>query len=303
MESQSNSKHSSSHWLSDLSLTTSAVMWGINIPVVKNVTHTIDAFSFNAFRMIFAALALGMLAFFESRHQPTDWKKFPWRRALFFSLFSGLLYSATFMFGISKTTSANAAILMASMPMWTAILSMMFLKERLKGVTWFGLGVTFLGTAVVVASSGKLSLGWEYMLGNLIILVASIFWASATVISKPLMESIGPLQLAFFSSFITLPLHWLIAWPGLGEASKHVSEPNVLLSILYSGALSTGLAYATWNFGVKRLGGSHASVYQNVVTLVAVLVSWFVLKEQPIVTQWVGGALIIAGLFIMRRGR
>ena len=76
-----------------------------------------------------------------------------------------------------------------------------------------------------------------------------------------------------------------------------------MAAIIYSGIFSTGVAYATWHAGVRAVGGSHASVYQNVVTLVAVIGGWLVLKEQPMSAQIFGGLLTIVGLFLMRRGR
>ena len=293
----------SGRWLADVSLLISACMWGINIPVVKFATTNIEPLVFNAVRMVFSALALGLLAWAETRWRPTDWKQVRWRRVFAFSLCSGLLYSLLFMLGIKNTTAANAALLMASMPMWTALLSMIFLKERLPQITWIGLGVTFVGTAIVVGAKGQLSLSLGFLVGNLTILAASMTWATATVISRPLMEKIGPLQLAFISSAMTTPLHLLIAGRGIPEALDQFLTPTILLSVIYSGALSTGLAYATWNLGVQKLGGSHASVYQNVVTLVAVLGGWIVLAEPPLLAQFLGGGLTIAGLFIMRRGR
>ena len=134
----------SGRWLADVSLLISACMWGINIPVVKFATTNIEPLVFNAVRMVFSALALGLLAWAETRWRPTDWKQVRWRRVFAFSLCSGLLYSLLFMLGIKNTTAANAALLMASMPMWTALLSMIFLKERLPQITWIGLGVTFV---------------------------------------------------------------------------------------------------------------------------------------------------------------
>lgn len=141
------------------------------------------------------------------------------------------------------------------------------------------------------------------MMGNIIILGASLTWASATVVSRPLMETVGPLRLAFLSSVITTPIHWVIVLCSYDVQWGTLVDPRVAYPILYSGILSTGLAYATWNFGVQRLGGSHASVYQNVVTLVSVIGGWVALQEQMLVTQILGGLLMVVGLLTVRKGR
>lgn len=292
-----------SHWQADASLLTTAIIWGVNIPVVKFATLAVDAMVFNAIRMLFSVAALAALAWFESRHRPVNWKNVPWLRVITFSFVSGVVYQSLFMLGIKQTTAANTALLMASMPMWTALLSLTFIGERLAAITWIGLFVTFLGTATVVGAKGDLDLSREYLIGNLLILAASMAWAAVTVISRPLMRSISPLQLAFLSCAMSTPIQLLIVSPKIAENAQGLISLQVIACLLFSGGLSTGLAPATWNFGVQRLGGSHAAVYQNVVTLVAVLGGWWVLGEPQLSAQWIGGGLTIAGLFIMRSGR
>jgi drug/metabolite transporter (DMT)-like permease len=190
------------------------------------------------------------------------------------------------------------------MPMWTAIMSRLFLHERLPRVTWIGLLVTSIGTAIVTTQgSGEVSLASQFFLGNLLMLLAAMAWAAGTVMSRPILEVMSPLRLALISCLLTTPLHWIIAWPNFRAAIPQLMEPATMVAIIFSGAFSTGIAYATWHAGVRALGGSHAAVYQNVVTLVAVVGGWLVLKEQPLAAQIIGGLLTIAGLYLMRKGR
>jgi drug/metabolite transporter (DMT)-like permease len=181
---------------------------------------------------------------------------------------------------------------------------MFFLRERLPRVTWWGLFVTFVGTVIVTTQgSGEVSFASRYFLGNLYMLLASIAWATGTVMSRPILQTISPLRLAFISCVLTTPLHLALAAPQIPENLHRLFEPATLAAIIYSGVFSTGVAYATWHAGVRAVGGSHASVYQNVVTLVAVVGGWIVLQEPPLIAQIFGGLLTIAGLLLMRRGR
>ncbi len=294
----------SSHWQADACLLTTALIWGVNIPVVKFATQNVDALVFNAVRMVASVATLALLAWFETRRRPLDWKNIPWLRIVFLTLVSGVSYPLLFMLGIKQTTAANTALLMASMPMWTAIISLLFIREKLPAITWIGLLVTFIGTMIVVGAKDDLDLtDQKYLIGNLLVLGAAMTWAAGTVISRPLMSSVGPLQLAFFTAALSTPIQLLIASPKIAENASDLMLPLVIGSLLFSGVLSTGLAPATWNYGVKRLGGSHAAVYQNIVTLVAVLGGWWVLDEPRLTSQWIGGGLTIAGLIIMRQGR
>jgi drug/metabolite transporter (DMT)-like permease len=299
-------------WFADGILLLTAVLWGANILVFKSTIQGFDPWVFNAYRLILATLALGVLALLETLFwpvkndpaKPTIARPIPWLRVLLFCFLSGFFYLVIFVKGIELTTAGNTALILASMPMWTAILSFFVLSERLPRITWGGLLITLVGTVIVTTqSSGEVSLSSKYFVGNLCMLAASMAWACGTVVSRPILLTMSPLRLAFLSSLLTTPLHvWLVidqmpaAWPT-------AMQTNNLIAIIYSGVFSTGVAYATWHAGVRAVGGSHAAVYQNVVTLVAVVGGWVFLKEEPMVAQLFGGVLMIAGLLMMRRGR
>lgn len=297
---------SSIHWRSDLILLSTALMWGTNILVFKVTISDFSPWVFNALRLLFATITLGILAAGEAwlvapmkAHEPVRW----WRVSLF-AFLSGFAYLVLFVKGIELTTAGNTALILASMPMWTAILSFVFLRERLPRVTWFGLVVTLVGTAIVTTQgSGPVSFSSHYFVGNVCMLVAAMTWSTATVMSRPILRKITPLRLAFISALLTTPIHLWMVSPELPAALPQAMQPATLLAIIYSGVFSTGVAYVTWHVGVRAVGASHASVYQNVVTLVAVVGGWIVLKEQPLLAQVLGGVLMIAGLLLMRRGR
>lgn len=296
-----------SRWFADGVLIATAIMWGVNILVFKSSVGDFSPWVFNGLRLVFATLTLGLLAWGEAVFWPRPARMVNWPRVLAFSFLSGFFYLVTFVQGISMTTAGNTALILASMPMWTAILSYLFLHERLKRVTWMGLMVTFVGTLIVTTqSSGPVSFAKEYFLGNMFMLTAAIAWAAGTVTSKPILETISPLRLAFISALLTTPLHLVIAWFAVDDfasVAQRAASPRMLAAIIYSGVFSTGVAYATWHAGVRAVGGSHAAVYQNIVTLVAVIGGWVFLREQPMTAQILGGCLTIAGLLLMRRGR
>jgi len=307
------SRDPSSHWLADLSLLATTLLWGTNLLVIKWIVHDHDPFVFNAVRMLLSGLMLGICAAIEVRIRkraatPASpamsndaWIK-GWQFRSF-ALMSGLLYPLAFMSGMQQTTAGNTALLLSSMPMWTAVLSALFLHERLPRITKAGLAITTLGTAAIALESGSVSVSGEHLRGNLFILAAAVIWAAATVTSRPLLQQVSPLQLAFWSTFLTTPVHLLLNVSKLPGAVPRLLEWPTFAGLLFSGLLSTGLAYVTWHYGVRVVGASHASAFQNVVTLVGVVGGWALFGEQITPTQWLGGLAIVYGLLLMRKGR
>ncbi len=300
--------------LADISLLLVALIWGVNMAVMKVGITLIDLFAFNAVRLTLSAMTLGVCVLLEKRRRATEpstnsnphanrstAKK--WGVVIAFGLLSGGFYQILFAIGMDRTTAGDTALIMSSIPMWTAILAFIFLREHLEKI-WIGLTITFVGTLVVTLQSGGIDFSNENLIGNSIILIAALAWSTSVIISRPLMKSISPIQLAFYATLGTLPIHYLMAWITESEGFGHLNQPSILFCIGYSGIFSTGLAYAMWNYGVHKLGASHASVYQNLVPLVALAAAWISpLNEKITVVQIIGGFLIIFGLLVTHKLR
>ncbi len=286
--------------------------------VMKFAIGEIDAFVFNAFRLPLSAAVLGICVWIESRSETSGpaglsqsepanlpRARIGWTSIALFAVFSGGFYQILFILGMDRTTAGNTALIMSSMPMWTALLSFFLLKEKL-GKAWFGIIITFLGTLVVTIPKGGFSAESEFLLGNTLILISALAWSLGAIISRPMLQYVTPIRLAFYATFGTLPIHFFMVWYFSPSAMATIQELftwQVIACIFYSGIFSTGLAYAMWNLGVKQMGASHASVYQNLVPLIALLVAWYFLAETVSLAQLAGGAMIIFGLFVSRQLR
>lgn len=293
-----------------------ALIWGVNMAVMKLGMNEVDPFVFNAFRLSLSGLVLGVCACLEHRARPAQHPGYPadsrtqrerfirtWATIAGFGLLTGGLYQILFAVGMDYTTAGNTALIMSSMPMWIAMLSFLLLHEKLKSA-WIGLTLAFLGTLLVTFQKGNLSLSADYQTGNWVVLLAALAWALGSVISRPMLTFISPIRLAFYATVGTLPVHYLMPLLMDSQNIGQVWQPGVMACILYSGVFSTGLAYALWNYGVQQLGASHAAVFQNLVPLVALVAAYVSpLRETITPFQLVGGGMILFGLFVTRRLR
>ncbi|MBX3420981.1 MAG: DMT family transporter [Pirellulaceae bacterium] len=308
MQPSSLARPSAHHdWVADGLLLFTALLWGINIVVFKAAITGTNAYVFNALRLLFAVSTLVVMAAIEWQLYPAirvRMRTLPWLTIALYCLLNGVIYLLAYVQGISLTTAGNVALIFASLPMWTAGMSMLLFNERLPGIVWTGLLITAVGTGLIILNgAGQVSLSSQYLTGNLFVLIATLAWGSATILSRNLLRVLTPLQLAAFSSLATTPIHWCIAWQHLPDVLRTSHAPGYWAAMAYSGVFSTGIAYAAWNAGVRRAGASYASIYQNVVTLVAVLGGWWLLREQLLAVQIIGGVMTIAGLLLMRRAR
>lgn len=269
---------------------------------MKTGLEQLDVYVFNAIRLTISAAVLSLLALRERRRGILPGKVVTWRHVVTYSLMVSAVYQLLFLLGMDRTTAGNAALIIATVPMWTALLARVFIGERLGPLAWLGLAVALVGT-IIVALQKDVSAGKAFLLGNLIILASAILWAAGTVYSRPLLKHISPVQLSAAASVVALPIHVLVALVVRQENVGGLQSVGLWVIIIYSGVLSSGLAQPMWHFGVRHAGASHAAIIQNLIPLVAVAAAWMLRGVAPTQSQLLGGSLIICGLIVMRLAR
>lgn len=329
--------------IADINLLMAAFIWGGNVVAMKFAISVLNPFYFNAVRFVFSVLTLAIWIAISRRRGDRQKNELAMGRRnyvltiLLYALLFGVFYQVAFLIGIHKTSATNTALIMSSVPMWTAIIAIIFLGERLSLVSWAGLGTTFVGTMIVamdkpalaiasgmtdqaasavvsvaannaaqIISDSSDSFDSTMFWGNVIMLFCAIAWSVSTVVSRPLLKYITPVGLAFWAIGLSLPFHFLFAayqpTDDFALQKETLFRPSVIATTLYSGIFSTGIALAMWSAGVKVLGASHAAIYSNLIPLIALLLGWMCLNEVPTLLQIVGGLMIICGLLVMRRG-
>lgn len=287
----------------DASLLGVAVIWGVNIPFMKNGLDRIDDFVFNAIRLTISAAVLLLFAWYERRRRPAPPHRIPFGKLLIYSLLVSGAYQLFFLLGVSRTTSGNTALIIATVPIWTALLAFLFLGERLRLLATVGLVIALAGTIIVAWQKGDVTGGSEHLRGNLIVLASAITWAASTVYGRPLLKHASPLQLSATASLIALPVHLLFPIASYADSVSALRDVELWMIILYSGVLSSGLALPMWNLGLRHAGPAYASVIQNLVPLFAIAAAWFARGEPVTAPQILGGVLILGGLVTMRLTR
>lgn len=279
----------------DLALITVALIWGCNFPVMKFALAEMPLFAFNAIRITISAVLLGLLHLREreQRSLPAG----SGTKLLLLSVIGYFGYQMFFLTGLDRTSAGNSSLLIASAPIWAALTGRL-LGDQLQGRTWVGLLIAFAGCAFIAVSGQGFEFGSEAMLGNLLTIGAAMTWGSYTALNRSLAEAVSPISLAFYTTVITLPLHWLMGMPQL------LALPSISLSswsyMLYSGVLATGLAYAMWNVGIRKIGPTHTTIYVNLVPVIALFTSYLWLGEVVNTTQIIGGAVTLGGLWLVR---
>lgn len=276
-----------------------AIIWALNFSVVKVSLEEIDALSFNALRYVLAA---GLLAFTtKKRGYPLRVERQDVWPLIGIALVGNVLYQLFFIIGVDYTYSANAAVMLGTIPVWVAVLSHLFTEEKLTKYKTLGIGLAFVGILFIVTGSKQgISLASKTFLGDLIILGAAISWGVYTILAKKFLKKYPSTQFTGVMSIIGMVCLLLIGLPNLVSVEWAKVSLVGWMGVIYSGLLSIGLAYLIWNNSVSNIGAVRTAAYQNLVPVLGLVFGVVLLQEALTLQQYSGSAMVIAGIIFSR---
>jgi drug/metabolite transporter (DMT)-like permease len=224
------------------------------------------------------------------------------RWLLFLESFLGnFLFTICMLFGVSMTSAVSAGVIMASIPAVVAVLSWIFLRERIAPRVWAAVacsaaGIGLLGLAK--PSHGDAAGSAAHWLGNLLVFGAVICEAAYAVIGKKLTGSLGPKRI---TSIINLWGFALVTPFGLYAALSFdfgtVTPGTWLLLVFYSLAASVWTVWL-WMTGLKVVPAAQGGVFTVMLPVSAALVGLAFLGESFTALQAAAFAAALAGVFL-----
>ena len=286
-------------YIPDVLLILIAIIWALNFSVVKVSLQEIDSLSFNALRYILAAGLLAYTARARGYSLKVDREDF-WP-LVGIALVGNVLYQLFFIIGVDYTYSANAAVILGTIPVWVALLSHLFTDEKLTRYKSIGIGLAFTGIVLIVTGSkAGISIASKTFLGDVIILCAAISWGVYTILAKRFLKKYPSTQFTGVMSIIGMIFLLIIGLPNLTQVNWTGISLKGWGGIFYSGLLSIGLAYLIWNNSVYKIGAVRTAAYQNLVPVLGLVFGVVLLQEALTLQQYSGSALVIVGIIFSR---
>jgi drug/metabolite transporter (DMT)-like permease len=283
----------------DLAILVLVLIWGANFSVVKAALREIHPLAFNALRFLLASAILGYFLRRSGRGLSFDRKEIP---ALFgLGLLGNFVYQLLFIYGVHWTLAGNAALILATVPVFVTLLSTALKHERISRAGWAGVALSLAGVVLVVwGGSRAVAFGSTTLRGDLTMLAAAVAWSAYTVGAAPLVRRHGALRTTAATMWIGTAALTATALPSLLRQDWASVSAGAWAGLVFSGALSIALAYILWYYGVRHLGSSRTAVYSNTVPIVALLVAWLTLGETPTWLQVAGAVAILGGVLLAK---
>ncbi len=275
-------------------------VWGLNFIVIKDAFNDIDPLTYNAVRFLVGVPVLTAIALRDRSVVRVS------RRDLgliaLATLCGPIGYQVFFVLGLDRTTSTNAALLVATMPAWTAVISIAVGLVMVSRRLMIGIAITLAGVALVVLGRGgaSFSLSEGDLLGSGLVLLATIISAIGNILKKPLLDRLGGMRITLWTFWLTTLALSLLAAPGLLTLSADDLPVRSWPNVLYSGLLAGVGGFTVMNIGLRELGPTRAASYHNFTPIVAGLAGVLVLGDPVGLGLLVGGPLTLAGVIVVR---
>ena len=274
--------------------------WGITFVCTKYLLRDFTPLEILFYRFIAAYLGLWILR--------PRYEKIAARDNILFALagFSGvILYQLFENIAINYTNASNVSVIVSICPLFTAIFSQIFLKEKHLSV-WFIIGFIISITGVtLVCLNGNKTLEFKPK-GDFLALFSAVCWGLYSVVislinRKNYDQICATRRIFFFAVLMMIPLMIFTNDISIIQNSTRFAKTLNILSLLFLGIIASGFCFAAWNKACKIVGTVKVSCGLYLIPIVTIIFAFFVLGEKITLAGALGAAITIAGLFVSER--
>lgn len=224
------------------------------------------------------------------------------RDLLMVALMQPVLYFLLETFGLNLTTSAEAGMMIALIPIFTTILGSLILRERPK---WVQVPFILMSVGgIVLIQLFKMGSGLDMQfLGFLLLFGAVISAALYNIASRKASTNLRPHELTYFMMLVgalvfnVIYAVQLLLGDGVATFVTNLYHIELVLPILYLGTIASLGGFFLVNYALSRLEAHVISVYANFATIVAVTAGAVFLNEALEFYHYIGGAMIVIGVY------
>lgn len=279
------------------------ILWGISFVATRAALREIPPVTLVFTRFALGTALLFVLQAFRGRLSPPPRDVWPALAGMgFLGVFLHNMLQAN---ALRLTSAVHAGWLVGLTPIWSALLAVMVLRERLGLPKVAGLLLGFAG-ALLVITRGQLSggvLALPAMRGDLLILVSTVNWAVYSVAGRRTLARLGSARATAFAmlagwTMIVPVFVWRAGWTDWPRLSA-----GGWAAVLFLGIGCSGLGYLFWYSALERLDTARVAVFLYVEPLVTLATAVALLGEPVHWTTVVGGIVVLGGVAVVQSAR
>ncbi len=277
-----------------------AVIFGFTFMFSKVAMNYVSPIGLIAYRFLIAFIIFEILRLtkvvkirFEKQHM---------KNLFLVALFQPILYFLSETYGLRLTTSGEAGLMIAMIPIFVTLLSSLILKEKPKPVQLLFIFLSVAGVIFIQVFKVQDGIQFE-TLGYLLLLGAVLSAALFNIASRNASKELKPYEITYFMMlygaivFNALYLSKLIYEGRVLDYVTNLYHVELVFPILYLGIVASIGGFFLVNFALSKAPAHITSIYSNLSTIVAITLGATLLQEKLEYYHFIGSAMIIIGVY------
>ena len=278
---------------------TAIFLWGSSFSTMRMVLNVLDPMSAIFMRLFIASLCILP---FAGKLIPRNYKKGDWKILGSMVLFQPCLYFTFESRALLYTTSSQAAILSACLPLMVAVAAWIFLSEAINAKIIVGLVLSIAGVVLLTLFQGQGTAAPIPVLGNSLELLAMVSACGYMILVKQLSSRYNTWTLTAMQ-VMGGTLFFLPGIPPLLATDPAIWNAKLIWLLLFLGPCISLGAFGLYNYGIQTISVSRASVCINLIPVIAILLGWIFLDETLNLKQSVAVGIVILGVGLSNHKR
>lgn len=284
----------------------SAALVGSIFPIAKPILATqIQPLTLSSMTYLIAGFFMLPITLIGKRNkkEKESLKKDDYAILLVIGLLGGGIAPFLFFEGLKRTTASDASVLEGGELLFTVIIALLFFKEKLTKIGYFGMAITIIGIILISLSSNINSpnnwYNFNLNFGNILIIFSTLCWGLDNNISKIISKRIAnTAKIVLVKSLIGGTLLLIVSFY-LGY--KLNIEINQIPYLLILGIGGFGLSLFFFIESLRIIGTLKTIVIFSSSTIFGLILSFFILNEKIGLMQLVATTLVILGLYYVNK--
>jgi drug/metabolite transporter (DMT)-like permease len=198
------------------------------------------------------------------------------------------VYILLFNNGVRLTAASTASFVNASIPVITAVLARLFLKERLGLAGWISVAGAFTGVGIITLSGGGLTVN----AGALLVLLGAVLLSGYNIFQRRLLLRYTPLEVTTYC--ITAAGMLLSVFAAGAIPRLMAAPPDQVFVVLFTGVFTAAAGFLLWAYALRLAERTRdVTNYMFLIPLVTTLLAYVMIGEVLPATVFVGGAVVL----------
>ncbi|MCF6410686.1 DMT family transporter [Pseudalkalibacillus salsuginis] len=268
-------------------------IWGLNMVMIKVLVVHLPPQTMTAFRILMAGITALIVIVLGKSFRHLSRKE--WIYTIFGMLFGVVLHHSLIAVGLTMIDASNASLILALVPLTTAILAVFFLGEQLTKLRIIGFILALIGVFFIQGGSFSTL---QLSQGEFLLFIAMFVQATSFIFVKKATATLDSKQVTTIMYLIGAIGLLIISWVAEPRGTSEMTSASLFIYLLFvaSGVVATGIGYMVFNAAIQQIGAAQTALFNNFVPFFGLVFSALFLDETITAAQLTGFTFIVAGV-------